>query len=87
LGENARFWENLALQILGKLIAAEIVTIHQFNPNIEPNYRHEGRKMKQELRCHAVLCPSENKAKKMCKKLQERLHQVPTFYHDQPTCV
>jgi hypothetical protein len=32
--------------------------------------------MKQELRCHAVLCPSENKAKKMCKKLHERLHQV-----------
>jgi len=32
--------------------------------------------MKQELRCHAVLCPSENKAKKMCKKLHERIHQV-----------
>jgi len=41
-------------------------------------FRHEGRKMKQELRCHAVLCPSENKARLMCKRLRERLHQVST---------
>ena len=39
-------------------------------------YRHEGRKMKQELRCHAVLCPSENKARLMAKRLKERLHQA-----------
>lgn len=39
-------------------------------------YRHEGRKMKQELRCHAVLCPSENKARLMAKRLRERLHQA-----------
>jgi hypothetical protein len=39
-------------------------------------YRHEGRKMKQELRCHAVLCPSENKAHLMAKRLKERLHQA-----------
>lgn len=39
-------------------------------------YRHEGRKMKQELRCHAVLCPSENKARMMAKRLKERLHQA-----------
>lgn len=32
--------------------------------------------MKQELRCHAVLCPSENKAKLMSKRLKERLHQA-----------
>ena len=32
--------------------------------------------MKQELRCHAVLCPSDNKAKLMAQKLQERLHQA-----------
>ena len=39
-------------------------------------FRHEGRKMKQELRCHAVLCPSENKARMMAKRLKERLHQA-----------
>lgn len=39
-------------------------------------YRHEGRKMKQELRCHAVLCPSENKARLMAKRLKEKLHQA-----------
>ena len=38
--------------------------------------RHEGRKMKQELRCHAVLCPKEEKARQMATCLQERLHQV-----------
>jgi plasmid rolling circle replication initiator protein Rep len=43
---------------------------------LSPFDRHEGRKMKQELRCHAVLCPSENKAKMMAEKLQNRLHQV-----------
>jgi len=39
-------------------------------------YRHEGRKMKQELRCHAVLCPKEEKARQMATCLQERLHQA-----------
>ena len=39
-------------------------------------YRHEGRKMRQELRCHAVLCPSENKAREMAKRLKERVHQA-----------
>jgi len=39
-------------------------------------YRHEGRKLKQELRCHAVLCPSENKARLMAKRLKEMLHQA-----------
>ena len=32
--------------------------------------------MKQELRCHTVLCPSENKARLMAKRLKERLHQA-----------
>ena len=32
--------------------------------------------MKQELRCHAVLCPSEKKARRMATRLQERLHQA-----------
>lgn len=39
-------------------------------------YRHEGRKMKQELRCHAVLCPKEDKAKQMSSNLSDRLHQA-----------
>merc|ERR1712226_1718175 len=39
-------------------------------------YRHEGRKMKQELRCHAVLCPSASKARFMSERLKERLHQA-----------
>ncbi|CAG0914842.1 unnamed protein product [Notodromas monacha] len=36
-------------------------------------YRHEGRRLKQELRCHAVLCPSEAKAGKLAQALQDRL--------------
>ena len=36
-------------------------------------YRHEGRKMKQELRCHAVLCAKESKAKDMAIQLSARL--------------
>ena len=32
--------------------------------------------MKQELRCHAVLCPSENKARLMAKRLKEKLLQA-----------
>lgn len=32
--------------------------------------------MKQELRCHAVLCPKEEKAKQMAANLQDRLHQA-----------
>lgn len=36
-------------------------------------YRHEGRKMKQELRCHAVLCNKEEKARQMAELLSKRL--------------
>ncbi|XP_015793680.1 protein FAM43A [Tetranychus urticae] len=36
-------------------------------------YRHVGRKMKQELRCHAVLCSKESKAKEMAEFLNKRL--------------
>lgn len=32
--------------------------------------------MKQELRCHAVLCPKEDKARQMAANLQDRLHQA-----------
>lgn len=36
-------------------------------------YRHEGKKMRQELRCHAVFCPSPEKAAKMVIMLNQRL--------------
>ena len=36
-------------------------------------YRHEGRKLKQELRCHAVLCSSETKAMEAAKNLSNRI--------------
>ncbi|KAH9514805.1 Protein fam43a [Bulinus truncatus] len=36
-------------------------------------YRHEGRKMKLELRCHAVLCKNEAKAKTMALQLHQKL--------------
>lgn len=36
-------------------------------------YRHEGKKMRQELRCHAVFCPSPDKAIKMVTMLNQRL--------------
>ncbi|CAG5119445.1 unnamed protein product [Candidula unifasciata] len=36
-------------------------------------YRHEGRKMKMELRCHAVMCKNEAKAKTMALQLHQKL--------------
>ncbi|KAI5715185.1 hypothetical protein M8J77_011934 [Diaphorina citri] len=39
-------------------------------------YRHEGRKLKQELRCHAVLCSKEIVAKKICNELNLKLSQA-----------
>ena len=36
-------------------------------------YRHEGKKMRQELRCHAVICSSPEKASKMVSLLNQRL--------------
>lgn len=36
-------------------------------------YRHEGKKMRQELRCHAVLCPSIERVNKMVTMLNARL--------------
>jgi hypothetical protein len=36
-------------------------------------YRHEGRKLKQELRCHAVLCSKESKAQEAASQLSSRL--------------
>lgn len=39
-------------------------------------YRHEGRKLKQELRCHAVLCAKESIARQIASQLQARLTQA-----------
>lgn len=39
-------------------------------------YRHEGRKLKQELRCHAVVCSKESVAKQISEQLQCRLAQA-----------
>lgn len=36
-------------------------------------YRHEGKKLKVELRCHAVLCKTDAKAKAMAVQLHDKL--------------
>lgn len=36
-------------------------------------YRHEGRKLKHEMRCHAVLCSKESIAQDICNRLRENL--------------
>ena len=33
-------------------------------------YRHEGRKLKHELRCHAVLCSKEKQVQEICDTLK-----------------
>ncbi|KAL8595978.1 hypothetical protein ACOMHN_018290 [Nucella lapillus] len=44
-------------------------------------YRHEGKRMKPEMRCHALLCRSEVKAKAMALQLHERLTQALQEFH------
>ncbi|CAG9782652.1 unnamed protein product [Diatraea saccharalis] len=39
-------------------------------------YRHEGKKLKHELRCHAVLCTKEPISKKITEELQVKLKQA-----------
>lgn len=39
-------------------------------------YRHEGRKLKHELRCHAVLCSKESVAKKIATDLKFKIKQA-----------
>ncbi|XP_026485104.2 uncharacterized protein LOC113392758 [Vanessa tameamea] len=39
-------------------------------------YRHEGKKLKHELRCHAVLCTKETVSKKITEELQIKLKQA-----------
>lgn len=49
-------------------------------------YRHEGRKLKQELRCHAVLCPKESTARRMVTQLNTRLAQALTEFKRDKIC-
>lgn len=42
-------------------------------------YRHEGRKLKHELRCHAVLCPKESVAEQICKTLKVSGGKIKLF--------
>lgn len=39
-------------------------------------YRHEGRRLRQELRCHAVLCSRQAHAQRMAEQLRARLAQA-----------
>ncbi|VVD05489.1 unnamed protein product [Leptidea sinapis] len=39
-------------------------------------YRHEGKKLKHELRCHAVLCTKESISKQITEELQVKLKQA-----------
>ncbi|XP_017492591.1 PREDICTED: uncharacterized protein LOC108380706 [Rhagoletis zephyria] len=39
-------------------------------------YRHEGRKLKHELRCHAVLCSKEKVVQDICHTLKENLERA-----------
>ncbi|XP_033226453.1 uncharacterized protein LOC117178966 isoform X2 [Belonocnema kinseyi] len=39
-------------------------------------YRHEGRRLRPELRCHAALCSKESTARRLASTLNARLHQA-----------
>lgn len=39
-------------------------------------YRHEGRRLKQELRCHAVLCATSRQARQLTGRLEQRLREA-----------
>lgn len=39
-------------------------------------YRHEGRRLRPELRCHAALCSKESTARRLASILNARLHQA-----------
>lgn len=49
-------------------------------------YRHEGRRLKQELRCHAVLCPKEAVARRMASQLRARLAQALSEFKRDKVC-
>lgn len=39
-------------------------------------YRHEGRRLRPELRCHAAICSKESTARRLAATLNARLHQA-----------
>ncbi|XP_014230038.1 uncharacterized protein LOC106654613 [Trichogramma pretiosum] len=39
-------------------------------------YRHEGRRLRPELRCHAAICSKESTARRLAQILNARLHQA-----------
>lgn len=43
-------------------------------------YRHEGRKLKHELRCHAVLCTKDTVAESIAKTLQVNIVCVYVYF-------
>lgn len=49
-------------------------------------YRHEGRKLKHELRCHAVLCAKDSIADQMCQmlKVKQKNNHHRFITHDKP---
>lgn len=44
-------------------------------------YRHEGRKLKHELRCHAVLCAKETIAEEICNTLKVTFRFYAILFH------
>ncbi|CAK1541364.1 unnamed protein product [Leptosia nina] len=49
-------------------------------------YRHEGKKLKHELRCHAVLCTKDSISKKITEELQIKLKQALVEFKKERMC-
>ncbi|XP_059479321.1 protein FAM43A isoform X2 [Neocloeon triangulifer] len=49
-------------------------------------YRHEGRRLKQELRCHAVLCSKASVARTIAAQLQARLAEALREFRRDKLC-
>ena len=49
-------------------------------------YRHEGKKLRQELRCHAVLCSKEEMSRRMAGQLQQKLAQALQEFKREKIC-
>jgi len=49
-------------------------------------YRHEGRRLKQELRCHAVLCTTSRQARQLTVRLEQRLREALHDFRREKIC-
>lgn len=49
-------------------------------------YRHEGRRLKQELRCHAVLCATGRQARQLSGRLEQRLREALHDFRREKMC-